>query len=539
MARSSAFPCIRVMGTFDILVIIQSATFPRINIMKLLYRIVLLGSLLLNASLNASLEVGSLFTDHMVLQRDMPIPVWGKADPQATIRVTFGDQIKTTTADAQGKWMLRLDPETASFDPQTLTVSVSASANESIELSDVVVGEVWICSGQSNMQFGVNSVPELKALVPQSKHIRSFEVKRTVAFSEQDTCEGEWVDRTPSSAVAFGFAHFLQAQADVPVGIILTAWGSSSLEAWMPRDMTETVPHFKTMMEEFDADEVTRQKIQAILDGPQPWSKSDDVFLRRQTNVLYNAMMAPLAPYATRGLVWYQGERNTQSMHGMLKTPWFSRNSGMLKYGDTLKQWMLRYRQEWGQDDFQFLVVMLPGYYKQLATGPKGDAESPITHSWAWMRESQLKALELPNVGVANTIDLGDVTNVHPRDKMPVAERLALLAARDTLGMEIVAEGPRMQRVETAGDSLVVHFEHAAGLQTKDGQMPSGFWIADDSANWVPATATLRGDTVVLRSPELQRPLYVRYAFAGKPSVNLVNAVGLPAYPFRTDRFEP
>ncbi|MDQ8208411.1 sialate O-acetylesterase [Coraliomargarita sp. SDUM461003] len=507
--------------------------------MKYLYRLVLGLGLFLHCSLQASLQLGSLFTDHMVLQRDMPIPVWGIAEAEATVQVSFGDQVKRTTADAAGKWMLRLDPARASFEAQTMTVQVLASDDATIELSDILVGEVWICSGQSNMQFHVNSVPELKALTSQAKHIRSFEVKRTVAFSEQSTCEGEWVDSYPSSAVAYGFAHFLQEQAEVPVGIILTAWGSSSLEAWMPRDMVATVPHFRTMMEKFDADSVTRRKIQSILDGPQPWSKSDDVFLRRQANILYNAMMAPLAPFASRGLVWYQGERNTQSMHGMVETPWFSYNSGMLKYGDALKEWMLRYRQEWGRDDFQFLVVMLPGYYKALETGPQGDAESPVTHSWAWMRESQLKALDLAHVAIANTIDLGDEKNIHPRDKLPVAERLALLAARDTLGLEITAEGPMMQNVEASEDSLVVHFKHASGLTTTDGNAPTAFWIADESAKWVPATAEIRGQTVVLRSPELKRPLYVRYAFAGKPNVNLVNGSGLPTYPFRTDSFQP
>lgn len=504
--------------------------------MKLILRFFLLVSLLLAPAAHASLELGSLFTDHMVLQRDMPIPVWGKATPNATITVAFAGQEKTTKVAADGKWMLKLDPMAASFEPQVIQVS---DLNSQISLTDVLVGEVWICSGQSNMQFGVGSVPELKALAPNARNIRSFEVKRTVAFTEQETCEGKWADRIPSSAVAFGFAHFLQEQAEVPVGIILAAWGSSSLEAWMPRDMTEAVPHFKTMMAEFDADQETHDRIQAILDGPYPWPKGDDVFLRRQTNVLYNAMMAPLAPYASRGLVWYQGERNTQSMDGMLKNPWFSRNSGMLKYGDTMKAWIQRYRQAWGRDDFEFLVVMLPGYYKQLATGPKGNEESPIVHSWAWMREAQLKVLELPHTGVANTIDLGDVKNIHPKDKLPVGERLALLAARDTLDMDVVAQGPVVQRVEPAGNSLVVHFEHAAGLKTLDGGAPTAFWIADDSANWVPANADLRGETVVLSADKVKRPLYVRYAFAGKPTVNLVNGAGLPAYPFRNDTFEP
>jgi sialate O-acetylesterase len=157
------------------------------------------------------------------------------------------------------------------------------------------------------------------------------------------------------------------------------------------------------MMAEFDADFETRKKIETILNGPKPWNRRDDIFLRRQTNILYNAMIHPLIPYGCRGLVWYQGERNTQSMHGMKKEPWYFRNSGMLKYGNTLKAWMRQYRKEWQRDDFQFLIVMLPGYAK----GIKGGPENPDTESWAWMRESQLKALELPLAAVINTIDLG------------------------------------------------------------------------------------------------------------------------------------
>ena len=306
----------------------------------------------------------------------------------------------------------------------------------------------------------------------------------------------------------------------------------------MPRDMTTTVPHFKTMMKEFDADAETHQKIQAALDAKK-WSGQQDVFLRRQPNVLYNAMMAPLAPFACRGFVWYQGERNTQSMEGMPKEPWFARNSGSLRYGEVLKQWITRYRKEWENDEMNFLIVMLPGYGKSLQKGPGQGPESPTAQSWAWMRESQLQALELPNTAVANTIDLGDIKNVHPKDKLPVAQRLALLAARDTLGQEVVAEGPVKAKVEAQGDSLIVEFENGEGLTTKDGKEPTGFWLAGKNKKWVPADARIEGETVVLNSPELRKPLYIRYAFAGKPKVNLVNGAGLPAYPFRTDEFKP
>lgn len=488
----------------------------------------------------ADLELGSLFTDHMVLQRDMPVPVWGTADAGATITVEFAGQKKTTIVDSSNHWKITLDPLPASFEPKIMTV-VSSIGNQQSVIGNVVVGEVWICSGQSNMQFGYGGVPEIKALEPSAKNIRTFEVKRTVSMTEQDSCEGLWATNHPNSAVAFSFAYFLEEAAEVPVGIILTCWGSSSLEAWMPRDMTETVPHFKTMMAEFDADSTTRERIQGILDGPNPWSRQDDIFLRRQSNILYNGMMAPLAPYACRGLVWYQGERNTQSMFGMTQTPWFSRHSGILKYAPTLQQWMLRLRKEWERDDFHFLVVMLPGFGKILPTGPQENIgpESPNAHSWGWMRESQMSALNLPKVGVANTIDLGDIKNIHPKDKLPVGKRLALLAERDTLDLKVEAQGPVFQSLEKRGETLVVQFNHAAGLKTIDGEAPKGFWLSDDSGTWVPAEASIHEQRIFLKSSELKKPLFVRYAFAGKPTVNLINGTGLPAYPFRTDRFEP
>jgi len=475
----------------------------------------------------AELKLNSLFTDHMVLQRDKVLPVWGTADPGAEVTVEFAGQKKIVSAEKDGKWKLKLEALKGSYEGRDLVVT---SNQETQKISDVVIGEVWICSGQSNMQFAVNSVPELKALKPSAKHIRSFEVPRTVAFEEQDSCGGKWAKSIPSSAVAFGFAYDLQAAADVPIGVIVTCWGSSSLEAWMPRDMTETVPHFKTIMQEFDADDDTRQQIQTALDKPKGWSKKEDIFLRRQPNILYNAMMHPLAPFACRGLVWYQGERNTQSMEGMVEKPWFSRNSGMLIYGNVLKKWAERYRQEWRQDDLEFLVVMLPGY---------GFKNNPAAHSWAWMRESQMKILDLPHTAVANTIDLGDAKNVHPKDNAPVGQRLALLAQRNTLGQKVEAEGPMMTKVEARGDKLVVHFKNAKGLTTKDGKAPTAFWIANNSGKWKPAKASIDGETIILHSPDLKQPKHVRYAFVSKPEVNLINSAKLPAYPFRSDKLKP
>ncbi len=476
----------------------------------------------------APLTVASLFTDHAVLQRDMPIPVWGTSDQGASVTVAFADQERTCIADADGRWLVQLDAVAGSLKPRSLTVR--CPGQDTITCRDVVVGEVWICSGQSNMQQSVSRVPEAKELLATAKNIRAFEVPRTCAFTEQDRCKGSWTAKQPTSAVAFTFAYFLEQHAELPVGIIHASWGSSSLEAWMPRDMTETLPHFAQLMSSFDDDEDHRKKIAGMLDGSAPWN---DIFMRTQPNILYNAMIHPLAPYACRGVVWYQGERNAKPSIGP-KTPWFERNATMRTYGTALKAWIQRYRKLWSCDDLHFLIVMLPGYAKQI----QKRATDPTATSWAWMRESQLQALELQHTAVANTIDLGHLTNIHPTDKLPIGQRLALLAARDTLAGNALAQGPQVRRVEHQDNRLVVHFEHATGLRTNDGEAPESFWLATRPGEWFPAEAEIRGETVVLHSPELSQPRYVRYAFAGKPTVNLVNEANLPAYPFRTDEFE-
>ncbi|MFB9056124.1 sialate O-acetylesterase [Mariniflexile ostreae] len=483
-------------------------------------------------------QLGALFKDHMVLQQNKPIPVWGKAAAGATIDVQLADSKKQTISDSKGYWQVTFEPLPSSFSPKTMTVSSSLDEKQ-LNISDILVGEVWICSGQSNMQFSVNGAPEVKKIVPLAKNIRSFKVKNTVAFQPQDTCEGVWETTHPDSAVALAFAYFLETSVQVPIGIILTSWGSSSLEAWMPRDMTAIVPHYKIMMDEFDADQETKNRITAILDGPKPWKKDDDIFLRRQTNILYNAMMHPLIPYACRGLVWYQGERNAQSMYGMQKEPWYTRNSGMLKYGDVLKAWIKRYRNGWGDDDLNVLVVMLPGYGKVLESDKNNDSKSPEAHSWAWMRASQLQALELPNTYVANTIDLGDDANIHPNDKLPVGKRLSLFAHNIVLNNKVPAMGPTFKKLKTKKNTMVVSFNNVKKLKTTTGKAPTSFWLSDASGHWFPAEAKIKGKKVIVYTSGLEKPLYIRYAFIGKPNVNLVNEVDLPAYPFRTDTFNP
>jgi sialate O-acetylesterase len=185
---------------------------------------------------------------------------------------------------------------------------VKCSDGDEAIFKNIIVGEVWIFSGQSNMQWEHQKIPEIKALISTVKNLRQFTVKQTVAFTEQDRCEGRWKVRQPDSAVAFAFAYHLEKFADIPIGIVQTSWGSSSIEGWMPRDMTETLPHFRKQMEAFDSDVEKLSRIESILSGPRPWGRKNDIFLRRQPNIVYNAMMHPLTPMACRGIVWYQGE---------------------------------------------------------------------------------------------------------------------------------------------------------------------------------------------------------------------------------------
>ncbi|GAB5561274.1 MAG: sialate O-acetylesterase [Synoicihabitans sp.] len=491
----------------------------------------------LRADANNPLRLASLFQDHMVLQRDMPVPIWGEAQPGEHITVTFHGQSRSTQTNARGKWQVRLSPLAGTDQPAELRIQAE-SDDSVVVIQNVVVGEVWICSGQSNMQMAATVTPELKALYESSTGVHSFTVRRTVAFTEQDYCEGEWIEGPPNSAVALTFAHHLRQKIDVPVGIVLSSWGSSSLEAWMPGDMTAELPYLKTIVGEFAADAEKQQQIKTAL-AKGKWSREEDILMRRQSILPYNAMMHPLIPYAARGLVWYQGERNSRFISGMPDEPAYMRVAGIQEYDEALIAWMRRYRRAWSQDRFHFLAVMLPGYGRLLDTSPVDDHQHPSAHSWAWMRESQLVALALPDVAVANTIDLGDENDIHPKDKQPIGERLALLAVRDTLGQKIVAQGPVMKRVKANQGELIVHFDHAMGLRTKDGEAPQAFWIADNSENWAQAEARIVGETVVLTSATVAKPRHVRYAWAGKPEVNLVNGAGLPAYPFRTDNFAP
>jgi sialate O-acetylesterase len=468
--------------------------------------------------LAGDLRVASLFQDNMVVQRNREFIIWGEASAKQKITVEVAGQEASITTVDTGKWMLKL----AEIKAEGIFDIKISNGTEKIKIKNAILGEVWICSGQSNMQMGYGGIPEIKKMVAGAQNIRTFHVENTVSYQEESFCNGQWKIAPPASAVAASFAINLQKEIDCPVGIILTCWGSSSVEGWMPMDMAEKLPNFKKQLEDCKANDT--DKVAEIL-AKKKMTGKDNIFLRTRPNLLYNAMMHPLIPYSLRGIVWYQGEANTKNAEAMLQ------------YGKTLPMWIQRYRQAWSHDDLQLMAVMLPRFGRNFSKGKT--VESPDAVTWASMRESQMKVLELENTSVATTIDLGDVKNIHPKDKAPIGERLALLARRDVLKESIVAEGPVFKSQKVNGSSIELSFDNAQGMKAKDGEAIKAFWICDDSKNWKLAQAEITGDKIILSNAEVKKPLYVRYAYAAMPSVNLVNEAGLPARPFRTDSFTP
>ena len=500
---------------------------------KTKYSLLTLCILVFNIQLKAALRPNALFCDHAILQRNSSVPVWGKDTPHQKVTVSFAGQNKSCLTDANGNWMVNLDALEASFEGKTMRIKGSTET----VITDILIGEIWLCMGQSNMALPAKSVQKVNDIISKIKHIRSFEVKRSVALEEQENVSGMWEVNYPNSAVACSFAYELQQKINVPVGIILSCWGSSAIEAWMPKDMAKQFPYYDMVLHELWNNSTSMQRIKEAVKAGE-WDKGTDVFLRRNVNIPYNAMIHPLIPYACKGIVWYQGERNSKVYDKMPESPQFLRTIGMKRYGEVLQAFVKRYRQAWDKQDLAFMVVQLPGFAKNLNTRESIDAESPTEPmSWAWMREAQQQVLSLENTYLATAIDLGEKENVHPKDKYPIGERLALLARKGVYGEDILSQGPYYKSMEVNKNQLTISFEYAEGLKTKDGEAPKGFWIAGKDKQWHKATAKIKGNSVILTATAVKEPIACRYAFAGKPEVNLINKAALPAYPFRTDNW--
>ncbi len=489
-------------------------------------------------TVQADVILPSVFSDHMVLQRGTAVPVWGWAGPGEAVTVAIAGQTKTATADATGKWSVRLDKLSA-VEPVTLTVT----GRNTIKVNDVLVGEVWLASGQSNMQLSVNdamNVAKEKAAA-QYPQIRMFTVAHHAAATPQTNCEGQWVVCAPDtvgrfSAAGYFFARDLHQALKVPVGIINSSWGATPIETWTCLDLLQGKPEFAPvfkpweakMREPFDeakAEAKYQQAMQAWKTNaearkaegkPVPPEPQKEVAPRLDKNYPgndFNGMIAPVIPYAIRGAIWYQGENNAMSDFPQL-------------YGAQLRLLIRDWRERWGEGDFPFAWVQLPNFQPWNANG---------SSKWAVVRDAMLHTLDVTNTGMAVTIDVGEPHYIHPHNKQAVGHRLALWALAKVYGENIPYSGPLPAGQTINGDKITLSFKHTdGGLVAKGGEL-KGFAIAGADRHWVPAAAHIEGDQVIVSSPEVPLPVAVRYAWADNPQCNLYNGAGLPASPVRTD----
>ena len=476
---------------------------------------ILLGVSVLETA-QAEVRLPKILGGNMVLQRNQPVPIWGDADPGEPVSVCFAGQEKQTVTDEQGHWMLSLDPMNASAEPREMVIS----GHNAICLENILVGEVWFCSGQSNMEMATGfktagaapaaqSDPALAEALegPEDVGIRLFRVEKKiqppdVVSSGWELSQGE--ARTHFSAIGYLFALQLQKELGVPVGVIQSAWGGTRIEIWTPPDAYEPLPAF--------AEEVQHPPLN--MDGMAPGRN-------------YAAMVKPLIPFSVRGVLWYQGESNLIDCHDSARYP------------DKMKALIDSWRAEWKQADLPFLYVQIAPYLYSHRKDKLIHAVTELPLLW----EAQVEALAIPDTGMVPTTDLVDnLRNIHPQQKRPIAERLANLALAEVYGKSASKFGaPRFEKMEIRDHDALIHFKSTAGgLKSCDGAPLTHFEIAGPDGRFVPVQATILTDNVIqVSSPEVENPTQVRFGWNEAAQPNLVDANGWPAFPFRTSKDSP
>ncbi len=531
----------------------------------------------------ATVRLPAVFSNHMILQREAKVSVWGWADAGEAITVEFGSQKKSATADANGKWKLKLDALPASTEPRELTVT---GKDSSLKISDVLVGDVWLAGGQSNMGFPLNSAHNAKEELPKAgdPQLHFFRVKNRTAAEPQTDCSANWELSTPDTAknfsgVAYFFAKEIRRTQNVPVAVLQAPWGGTDIETWISLEglkqspaltnplarwekalaeykkivadstslqtyekelkqwQDEVAPAFNAAMKKYNEDKNAGREVGAKPQPTRPEPSNPDPMgmpspSRRPSTptVNFNGMISPLVPYAIRGVIWYQGENN---------------GGRGLEYRDLFPRLIEDWRNHWiknGGCDFPFLFVQLP-------CNNGADTNAVAQNGWPWLREAQLLTLQkAPRTGMAITIDVGNPNDVHPADKIDVGQRLALVARKNVYGEKIAGSGPLFKDFKIEGDKIRVSFtETGSGLTPgtqpwlalKVQPFPKdkliGFFIAGEDKQWFEADATIDGDSVIVSSAHVPKPVAVRYGWANSPRCNLYNKERLPASPFRTD----
>jgi len=488
------------------------------------------------APLWAAVTVPSVFGDHMVLQRDKPIPLWGRADAAESVTVRIDGSEARTVADDKGLWKVQL-PAMAAGGPYTLAIE----ASNTLSFDDVMVGEVWVCSGQSNMEWPVSRThnPQKVLETCADGALRLIDIPRTPAGRPQFNVNAAWKPCAPDtlanfSAVAYFFGCELRRELGVAVGLINTSWGGTRIEPWTPPEGFRSVENCVPIARQIDEANLNyRKTVSALLDPLEVWIGRARAALAAQSDLpapppvpvhplkshakptgLYNGMIHPLVPYAIRGAIWYQGEANrTEAM----------------AYHHKMKALINGWRTVWDQGDFPF-------YYVQLAPF-KYRTQDPCELPRLW--EAQTATLSVPHTGMAVTVDIGNVNDIHPRNKLDVGRRLALWAlAHDYGKTDLVFSGPLYRSMAREGSKIRIEFDHAAGgLASRDGKALSPFEVAGEDRRFVEARAEIDGSTLLVWSDEVPAPVAVRFGWHQEAEPNLINKKGLPASPFRTDRW--
>lgn len=493
--------------------------------------------LIVSFAARAEVRLPDIIGDSMVLQQKQAVPVWGFAEPGETVIVRFGKQKKTVNAGEDGKWRINLDPLKADFTPQTLTIA----GKNTIELKNVLVGEVWLVAGQSNMQLLLRETQNGEAAQAAANYpnIRLFNASREVAFKKKQGKLGEWKSTTPESvkefsAAGFYFAVEMQKELNVPVGVINSSYGGSQAEAWTPiaylnanPDLKATVERAKIWDEERPRVKVeyaeaiakwreSADKARAAGARPSPSPSVPDALRDyRIASSIYDGMIEPLMPFAVRGAIWYQGESNEARAE---------------QYNILLPTMIRAWRERWGAGNFPFGIVQLPNY-RRINSEPEEAA-------WSFIREAQRRtAVNTPNTGLIVTIDIGEANDIHPKNKLDVGKRMARWALKDVYGRKL-SGSPVFKKAEIKGSKIILTFDGAgSGLRIRDGDKLDEFAIAGADKKWVWAEAKIVGkNKVEVSSPQISQPVAARYAFNSNPKhPNLTNDGGLPAAPFRTD----
>jgi sialate O-acetylesterase len=458
------------------------------------------------------ISLPAMFSNNMVLQRNIKVPFWGTAKPGEKLSVSLKKQKVWTTADFNGKWIIYLDPMKAGG-PMEVTIS---SKEDTIQFSNVFIGDVWIASGQSNMEmtlgpsrfFGGVKNSAQEVAISDDSLLRVFTVaKNSNVDGPQTNAAGQWKLSNPQNsgeftATGYFFAQELRKELGVAIGIISTSWGASPAQAWTSKKTLTTDPELLPIVTNWEK----------TANGSDTASNKP-IFPQKRPASLYNGMISPLIPYGIKGVIWYQGEGNTDNPK---------------QYQRLFPAMISNWRNDWGQGNFPFLFVQLANFKKVQ--------EKPSEDGWAGLREAQrLTALDLTNTEMAVAIDIGDEKDIHAKNKKDVGRRLALNALSQVYKHKIQYSGPLYKSMKIDGNKIHLLFEHARGLKSKDGKALKGFAIAGKDKKFVWGLAKIKGKTIILSSPQVDSPIAVRYSWADNPIGNLYNSSDLPASPFRTD----